>query len=560
MKKIFRLLPLLTIVGGLTACSTAYLANTPFDEVYDIQASSIKSQSTKTTPSESQPAPSATKIQQQENLSDVSANAPDYSSADQQYSTQNVEGNEIVSSPDRIVYDEYYDENDGFEFDDYYDYAYSVRINRFHRPIYGAGYFDDRYTNLYWYTYDPWVWGMSVYLGYDWWWWDWYGGPYFSLGYNWGWGGIGWHWGSPYSGWYYYPHFFYHYPWYPWYYGWGGYPYAIGWWDGFWFGHYYNSYDPNSYYYGRRMSRHETNGARGGGTFGEYYENYVNGQRRGEYGSQVTGNVSGQGQETSLTQRRIQAAGVNQQAVNVKPSEEKSLDKKSLNERRISAGESSQITTKPDQNVTTSSRIQSGNENLAAPKPSSEQSEVNVSNRRISPNQNQASEQNKTQGSRLRQEQENFAKPQTAPANQQRYDYNRYRKTAPSTNREQLARPKIQGNDNDMPVRTYTPPTYSRPRSSDEYTSPRRITVPQQREQPSQPNQQQKRDNQNSSNYTPPSNSRSITPSNSYQNSSRPSYSSPSHQSNSSPSFSSPSRSSSSGGGGTSSGGSGRRR
>lgn len=573
MKKIFRLLPLMTVVWGLAACSSAYLANTPFDEAYDVQRSNITSQSAKTTPSIAQTTPSAIELQQQKNSLNPSEEESDFSSAEQQYSTRIAEGGEIVSPPDRILYNEYYDENDEFDFDDYYDYAYSVRIKRFHRPVYGAGYYDDCYTNLYWYTYDPWVWGMSVYLGYDWWWWDWYGGPYFSLGYNWGWGSINWHWGFPYSGWYYYPHFFYHYPWYPWYYGWGAYPYYIGWWNGFWFGHYYNSHDPNSYYYGRRVSRHETNGAASGGTFGEYYENYVNNQRRGGQGTNGVTQPSGQGSESSLTQRRIQAAGVNQQAVKDKPGEEKNLTQGTLNERRISASESTQVTPKTDQPAVTPARIRSGEENLAAPKPSNEQSEGNVSNRRISGNVNQTAEQSQTQDSRLRQTQENYAKPQASPANPQQYDYNRYRRTSPATNPEQLARPKTQGNQNDRPVRTYTPPTYSRPRSSNEYTTPRRITIPQQSEQPSQMNKGVKRETQKSSernkSYTPPSSSRpnySVpSSSNSHQNnSSRPSYNSSSSQErHSSSSFSSPSRSSSNSGGGSSSSsrsGSGRRR
>src|SRR5688572_12166377 len=33
--------------------------------------------------------------------------------------------------------------------DDYYDYEYAARLNRFYNPIYGAGYYDPYYTNLY---------------------------------------------------------------------------------------------------------------------------------------------------------------------------------------------------------------------------------------------------------------------------------------------------------------------------------------------------------------------------------------------------------------------------
>ena len=50
--------------------------------------------------------------------------------------------------------------------EDYYDYAYTARLRRFYRPMVGAGYYDDYYTNMYWYTYNPDYWGVSIYLGY----------------------------------------------------------------------------------------------------------------------------------------------------------------------------------------------------------------------------------------------------------------------------------------------------------------------------------------------------------------------------------------------------------
>src|SRR5260370_1303557 len=81
--------------------------------------------------------------------------------------------------------------------DDYYDYAYSSRIRRFYHPV-GWSYYDSYYTNMYWYDYDPYSYGVSLYLSYDWWRprYTWtpgwgvsfgYGDPYY--GYNSGWGG-----------------------------------------------------------------------------------------------------------------------------------------------------------------------------------------------------------------------------------------------------------------------------------------------------------------------------------------------------------------------------------
>ena len=58
------------------------------------------------------------------------------------------------------ISDEYYDEN--FDSDDYYDYSYSARIKRFHDPNSGLGYYDNYYTNAYFYDYDPYYYGSSI--------------------------------------------------------------------------------------------------------------------------------------------------------------------------------------------------------------------------------------------------------------------------------------------------------------------------------------------------------------------------------------------------------------
>ncbi|HNJ63608.1 MAG TPA: hypothetical protein PKN57_10290, partial [Saprospiraceae bacterium] len=49
--------------------------------------------------------------------------------------------------------------------DDDYEYYYSSRIKRFHRPYSGFGYFDDCYVNMY--NYDPYWTGATIYIGYD---------------------------------------------------------------------------------------------------------------------------------------------------------------------------------------------------------------------------------------------------------------------------------------------------------------------------------------------------------------------------------------------------------
>ncbi len=174
--------------------------------------------------------------------------------------------------------------NNYFNSDDYYDYAYAARIKRFNTAYSGWGYYDDYYTNLYWYTYNPAYWGSSIYLGYNWW------SPGFSIGFSWGWG-----WGGcyPYYGYNYYNPY---YPYYPSYYGYNSYAagwnngYAAGYYDGY-YGKYYNSYDRNSRYYRPMRDMRSSDGSyrtyassryaanrpaavstRSSQTFGDYYE------------------------------------------------------------------------------------------------------------------------------------------------------------------------------------------------------------------------------------------------------------------------------------------------
>ena len=99
-----------------------------------------------------------------------------------------------------------------FQASNYYDYAYAARINRFHRGM-GFNYFDDYYTNLYWYTGNPYYWGYNIYYSWDPWyspWWNsWYypgwGGSHWMVTYGWGWSpywsfGLGWWYGAPFNG------------------------------------------------------------------------------------------------------------------------------------------------------------------------------------------------------------------------------------------------------------------------------------------------------------------------------------------------------------------------
>ena len=70
------------------------------------------------------------------------------------------------------ITNDYYSEHDVA--DDYYDYSFSSRIRRFHRPMYYSNYYGGLYTDYYWYNNDPFYCGTSIYYGYNW------NSPYYS--------------------------------------------------------------------------------------------------------------------------------------------------------------------------------------------------------------------------------------------------------------------------------------------------------------------------------------------------------------------------------------------
>ena len=76
-----------------------------------------------------------------------------------------------IKDTDTIA-DNYYSEYDVA--DDYYDYSFSSRIRRFHRPMYYSNYYGGLYTDYYWYNNDPFYCGTSIYYGYNW------NSPYYS--------------------------------------------------------------------------------------------------------------------------------------------------------------------------------------------------------------------------------------------------------------------------------------------------------------------------------------------------------------------------------------------
>ncbi len=64
----------------------------------------------------------------------------------------------------KVIINNYYDN---------YDYYYSSRINRFHRSYSHFNYYAPVFTDAYWYSYQPYTWGISI-----------YGGEGFGFGYS----------------------------------------------------------------------------------------------------------------------------------------------------------------------------------------------------------------------------------------------------------------------------------------------------------------------------------------------------------------------------------------
>ena len=134
-----------------------------------------------------------------------------------------------------------------------YDFYYSSRINRFHRSYSTFTYYSPVFTDSYWYSYQPYTWGISIYggqagFGYD------AGYPVYNS----------YSWSSPYYGNSYY---------------WGYTPNYIGWYSPLvitvnswnWWPHSTYSWHGNSHYYDYSYNNHN------------YYNNqgYTNSYRRG---------------------------------------------------------------------------------------------------------------------------------------------------------------------------------------------------------------------------------------------------------------------------------------
>ena len=286
MKKQFLILACATICL-LTACSTANFAY--YDDIYS--SSGEKSAQTVT--------PASPKMAQ--NNTTVEADSIIYETDENGNLLRTLTYYPGSSEPVVTTYMEVADEQAAttasygssgsysYDPDDYYDYSYSSRIRRFHNNYYtGWSYYDPYFTNMYWYDYCPSNWGLSIYMGYNWWWPSYYYRPYYYSPY---WYDYGFHYGW---GWHYpYHHLAYIDPWYH-YHHHGCDP----------IDYYHNHHDQNhSYYYGHRNNIGPSVG--NGSGRGELPEdNHHGGIAGGGYGNGETNNhYSVTSTPTSFNQR-----------------------------------------------------------------------------------------------------------------------------------------------------------------------------------------------------------------------------------------------------------------
>lgn len=410
-------------------------------------------------------------------------------------------GNDSVAQPESSGNNNI---TNNFYGDDYYDYAYSARLRRFHNDCFFNNYYSDFYTNSYWYDYDPWNWGMSIYMGYNWWYPSYYSRwymPWYSWGYS--------NWWDPYP-----------------YYGWGGfgYSYYAGYWNGFYDGYwngmyhgdwghnyYYNSYDDNSHYYGRRRSVGSSGSfasSRRDMSFSEKYEASIARERNGNLRNSVR-NTDYASARRSGAEQNIRQSSINQG-----------------NTTQRNTG--TQVRTTPG----------TGNQNPAVNRQQQKPTRYTYQGTRTR-NYNSTNEGTRNQGNIQPYSSPSYSKPRSG----QEYTSPKYRNTTPATGNQGTYNRPSSGSNTQSPARQYNKPnvtpqntpnrsTTQPGNSRNTYSVPKRTT--QSSSSPSTPTYSAP--SRSNDNYSPSRNS------NSYSTPSRSSdYSSPSRSSGS---YSAPSRSS----------------
>jgi hypothetical protein len=530
MKKLFlfAVLPLFMAAG----CTTQYQAKAPYDDVYYSSRDLPTTSSEKVVVAQSQVpvATDYTSSKNQVNNNDVSQSADNQVSGATEYTNyEDQPGGAVSESYTEPGGDTYINNN---YYDNYYDYAYASRLRRFHSNYFMDSYYNDYYSNMYFYDYNPWSWGTSIYFNSGWY------SPSFGMSFGWGWPSYSYGLGYPSYGSY-----------------WSG--YYDGYYDGYWAGNSNQGWysndgggHNNGYYYGHRGQ----SGFIGGSSNGRDNVGFRDQKpgRNGDPGDSEHNRGYGLGNTSIAGQRNITAAGGNAKRGEVTPStgNESGVNGRAINSSnnrsQTGASVSSQVNERSRLNTQTGRTINPG-----------------YRGRYITPSRNiqrGTNTGNVKPGTRVLQHSRiaNPQQPINTGANTSVIGQgNNTLRENPPSDRTQPARTYQQQGAR---IQSYSSPSYSKPRSSQEYTSPkyrnfRNTDNPNPSPQYSQPLQ---RSGSNGNNIERRSESprQTITPSTQERQQSQPvytapsrstenSYSAPSRSSGSSNSSSTPSRSSS---------------
>lgn len=342
-----------------------------------------------------------------------------------------------------------------YYYGDYYDFAYSSRIRRFYRPYASvSSYYDPFFTNMYWYNYDPFYSGVSIYLGYG-------AFPMYYPGYYW----------SPYTT--YFGMSPYGFP-----SMWSHYYYGSSYWYGFQSGYYagyhtrywgtpyyymYNSFDRSHWYYtdgnthyGPRSSAGGTIGRRRDASsrevsFAEQFESRTN--RRSDGSRELI---------ASTDSRRSSRSGESAEGELSSPRNTASVERST----QATTRRTTPVTSPPDQSRQAGTTREGSTEAIprrttpvTSPPDQSRQAGTTREGTTTIP-----------RATRTPADYQAPSREQYQGATQQRYA--RPRQTTPASSQGREVQP------NYNPPRTYTAPSYQQPRSNEQYRSPQTSRTP----------------------------------------------------------------------------------
>jgi len=445
----------------------------------------------------------------------------------------------------------YYAERRYFDPSIRHDFSFAARIRRFHRPMHGWSYFDPWFTNMFWYTHNPLYFGVSIYHGfgslafhfpafmhlYPAFYWDawhspfhWHSPWHFSPS-RWGW----WSWNMHWS-----PHWWHLGSWNRWNHGfWSGFHAGFhrGWWSNPWnFQYIYNSRDRSNYLYGHRRP---VGTIIGGGDnqrqerdrpFAERFEN-----RRRNNPPATPGTVTAPTQGVSERGRTMQpgagASGVNPQ---IRTGREGGTVERDPQRPTGGAGTTREIRDRGAEGSRTEPREQMGGRSQGVRDPQGGRTLREMPNqgtnrtpadrvierptREVQPDRPQRQPESRTPEQPTMRQPESRMPVERAPSDRTVSPQRNPNETPTRIQQERQERTgQPQGEVNQSGAqrpRTYTPPSYQQPRSTQEYRSPqmtrpsspqrtetqsplRQVERPRERSQPQNIQRQQQRSQPN---------------------------------------------------------------